>query len=280
MEKGDAVRDDSQCTHGTPAHLACQRCAADKRKERIEESRKALEHAYATRPDDVQRYNARMARFAAARKRERQRVEHLVLGADRPTEKVMEGKRKGRRKPRYVKRPSVLPDGIEQAVTLREVFGYGSATPETARAAGTHQGAIAQLHRNGVIDDQQLEWAAQIANVYRTLTADVDVSVSSLEARIDESRGGREMVGESTHRVRMHLAYGYWRDGQAVKRQMVLDMLVGDTIGYTVAAHRHRCHKRRAKKLLIDAINAWPDAVSRAFRLWSDEEIEQAQNAA
>src|SRR3546814_6894910 len=44
----------------------------------------ALAEAYAADPGSVERFNGRMARIDAARKRERQRVEHVALGADRP----------------------------------------------------------------------------------------------------------------------------------------------------------------------------------------------------
>src|SRR3546814_11293999 len=57
---------------------------AERRAERIAAARTALAEAYAADPGSVDRFNGRMARIDAARKRERQRVEHLALGADRP----------------------------------------------------------------------------------------------------------------------------------------------------------------------------------------------------
>lgn len=78
----------------------------------------------------------------------------------------------------------------------------------------------------------------------------------------------------------MHLAYGYWRQALPSPRQMVLDMIVGDAIGYTVAAARYRVHKRKTKRYLLDAINDWPRCIDQAFRMWTDEEIEEARNAA
>jgi hypothetical protein len=53
----------------------------------------------------------------------------------------------------------------------------------------------------------------------------------------------------------MHLAYGFWRDGLPAPKRMVLDMIVGDPIGYTVASRRYSVGNRKAKGRLIDALN-------------------------
>ncbi|NML88741.1 hypothetical protein HHL26_06625 [Sphingobium sp. TB-6] len=245
------------------------------RAERIAKARADLAAAYAADPEGVARFNARMSRLASARKREQQRIEHLVLGLPRPVERVMEGKRKGRSKPKMVERPMRLEPGIEEAVRVREAWDHKAyGTPETwERSTRTHDGALIQLHRNGTIDKDQLEWAAQIANVYRSLEADVAVKVASLEARVDQSRGGGR-AAEGVLRVRMHLAYGYWRDLLPMPKQMVLDMIVGDAVGFTVAARRYRVHNRRARRELIAAIDRWPLCVAAAFSLVGREEIE------
>lgn len=236
------------------------------RAERIAKARADLAAAYAADPAGVERFNARMARLATARKREKQRIDHLVLGQPRPLEKVTEGKRNGRKKPRLVERPVALEPGIEEAVQVREMWSHKAyGTPETwERSLRTHDDALIQLHRNGTIDKDQLEWAAQIANVYRSLEADVAIKVASLEARVDQSRGGGR-AAEGVLRVRMHLAYGYWRDMLPMPKQMVLDMIVGDAIGYSVAAKRHRVHNRKARRELIAAIDRWPLCVAHAF---------------
>ncbi|UZW54044.1 hypothetical protein NUH86_10905 [Sphingobium sp. JS3065] len=242
---------------------------AEARSAMIAAARQALIEDAARDPDRVTALNARLARMDAARKRERQRIDHLVLGLPRPIERVTEGKRKGRSKPKLIERPVRLEPGIEEAVQVRESWNHKAyGTPETwDRSTRTHDGSLVQLHRNGTIDKDQLEWAAQIANVYRSLEADVAVKVASLEARVDQSRRTGGMAAESVYRVRMHLAYGYWRDMLPLPRQMVLDMIVGDTIGYSVAAHRYRVHKRKAKRFLLDALNRWPMCVAHAFSM-------------
>ena len=253
---------------------------AEARSAMIAAARQALIEDAARDPDRVTALKARLARMDAARKRERQRIDHLVLGLPRPIERVTEGKRKGRSKPKLIERPVRLEPGIEEAVQVREAWNHKAyGTPETwDRSTRTHDGSLVQLHRNGTIDKDQLEWAAQIANVYRSLESDVGVKVASLEARVDQSRRTGGMAAESIYRVRMHLAYGYWRDMLPMPKQMVLDMIVGDTIGYSVAAHRYRVHKRKAKRFLLDALNRWPMCVAHAFSM-VDRQTVDALNA-
>lgn len=250
------------------------------RAERIAAARARLAELHAECPGLVHRYQARMAALTASAKRERARFEYLVLGVARPTERVTIGKRGGRRKPKTVEVPVQLPPGIEEAVKLRERWSHKTqGTVQTWNAAeGTHQGALAQLHKNGTINGEQLEWAAQIANVHRSIESDVAVKVASLEARIDQS-GRPPVIGERIHRVRMHRAYGFWRDMLPAPKSLVLDMIVGDTIGYTVAATRYRVHKRKAKRLLLEAIQRWPLSVAHAFSV-VDQPTVDAMNMA
>jgi hypothetical protein len=204
-------------------------------------------------------------------KRERERIEHLVHGRDRPMI-TRTSKRQGKR--RSTKVAEQLSPGIEEAVQLRERWSHKQGTPETLEAVSrTHQGALAQLHANGTIDNEQLEWAAQIANVARSIEADVTVAVASLEARVDQSRSGADLVGEGINRVRLHSAYTDWRVRLPMPKRLVLDMITGDTIGYTVAGRRYGVGKREALRQLMAAINRWPDCVARAYRRISADDV-------
>ena len=250
------------------------------RQDRIARARQALADRAAADPGGVDRFNLKMARFQAARKREQQRFDHLVLGKPRPAPAVPKkpaGMSKAEWKlerKRLLAAGAQLEPGIEEAFQLRERWSHKAiGTPETWECAErTHSDALIQLERNGTIDKEQLEWAAEIANVYRSIEADVGVKVASLEARVDQSRRGGEVI-ESVRRVRMHLAYGYWREALPAPKQMVLDMIVGDPIGYTVAARRYSVGNLKAKARLIDALNQWPACVDRAYRRWHDEQI-------
>ncbi|MEG3089517.1 hypothetical protein [Sphingomonas sp. PB4P5] len=235
----------------------------DTRAQRIARARQALADRAATNPGEVDRVNLRLSRIDAARKRERQRFETLVLG-HLPTPPVFK-KPKGMKASVWRKEEARLIAEAQAAESIAARWSHKQGTPETLEhAARTHEGALAQLHANGTIDAEQLEWAAQIANVHRSIEADVAVKVASFEARVDQStRGGA--VGERIHRVRMHHAYGIWREMLLAPKALVLDMVVGDAIGYTVAAVRHRVHNRKAKRLLLEAIRRWPMCVAAAF---------------
>ena len=253
------------------------RTPAEARAKRIAAARRQLAEDAKANPDAVAALNTRLGRLDAARKRERQRVEHLVLGKPRPVERVRAHKGAKRKRAKLVERPVRLEPGIEEAMQIREAWSHRwNGTPETLARAGTHSDALIQMHRNGTLDKDQLEWAAQIANVYRSLEADVAVKVASLEARVDQSRRGGQ-AAESVYRVRMHLAYGYWRAMLPAPKQMVLDMIVGDAVGYTVAARRYRVHNRKAKRVLIDALNRWPRCVGHAFSVVDEQTIRAVQ---
>ncbi|MEG3089601.1 hypothetical protein [Sphingomonas sp. PB4P5] len=230
---------------------------------RIDRARRALAERAAAFPGEVAQANLRLSRIDAARKRERQRFETLVLG-QLPKPPVFK-KPKGMKASVWRKEEARLIAEAQAAESIAARWSHKQGTPETLEhAARTHDGALAQLHANGTIDAEQLEWAAQIANVHRSIEADVAVKVASFEARVDQStRGGA--VGERIHRVRMHHAYGIWREMLPAPRALVLDMIVGDAIGYTVAATRYRVNKRKSKRLLLEAIGRWPMCVAAAF---------------
>lgn len=247
--------------------------------ERIAEARADLARRYAENPDQVRQFNQRTARLDAARKRERERFETKVLGQapERPALKKPAGMSRAEWKVERKRRQAEALAAMSPALKWAGKQG----TPETLEhAQRTHQGALAQLHANSTIDNDQLEWSAEIANVHRSIESDVRVSVASLEARVDQSRNNGSMAGESIRRIRLHLAYGYWRDLLPQPKQLVLDMIVGDAIGYSVAAARHHVHHRKAKRELIAAINRWPECVDRSYRRHSDDEIERARDAA
>lgn len=225
-----------------------------------------------------------MARLTAAAKRERQRVDHLVLGKPRPKPQLIRPAGMPKQQWKIERREmeakgATLEPGVEEAVRRRELFDHGRGTPETnANREIHHHDCLLQLERNGTIDKEQLEWAAEIANVHRSIESDVAIKIASFETRVDQSKRG-PLIAEGVYRVRMHVAYTIWRSQLPAPKQLVLDMIVGDAIGYTVAARRHRVHNRKAKAQLLAALNRWPDCVSCAFRSVSKDEVDRANAA-
>lgn len=130
-------------------------------------------------------------------------------------------------------------------------------TPETHdRASQCNQGALARLYQSGAIDAEQLAAAVEIATVAERIAADVTVRTASMETRVDVTRLGDGAFYERLGHVRREAAYTRWR-GQLPHRAPVLDMLTGEQCGFTIVARRYGMHHRRAKQLLIDALDLW-----------------------
>ncbi|WP_235530332.1 hypothetical protein [Sphingomonas sp. Leaf62] len=144
------------------------------------------------------------------------------------------------------------------------------------RASRTHQGALARLWHSGAIDADQLAAAVEIAIVAERIGADVAVRTASLETRIDSGRRGDGAFYEALSRVRHEVAYTRWRAAIDGPIGAVLDMVVGETVGFTVVAKRYRMHNRRAKKLLIDALDLWPRVLGQVCKEIDRAAVDQA----
>lgn len=204
----------------------------------------------------------------AIAERERQRFEHLVLGRDRPVITVTRGAgRKGKRKAVTTETPVTLAPGIEERVALREAWSKQSTsqgTPEThAKHARRQEGALQRLYMKGSIDHHQLAAGVDIARIAHEIRANVTVKTASLESRVDTTPRGDGTFFEQLGQVRAEMAYTEWRRQVRGPLTAILAMIVGDdddngAEGFTVVAKRYGMHNRRAKQLLIDALDLWP----------------------
>lgn len=207
-----------------------------------------------------------------ARPTETQRIAHLVLGAPRP-KGITVGRGRSKRQI-----PVVLAPGIEEQVELRERWSHKQGTPQThEHFAAKRDGAIARLHASRAITDEQLQSAAQIAAIAERIRADVIVKTANLEGRVDTARHGDGFF-EQLKLVRREIAYSRWRTlvqrSRPKAAAIVLDMLIGDD-GLTIVARRHGMHHRRARQLLVDALDIWP-----AILLAACGEVDEATLAA
>lgn len=197
--------------------------------------------------------------------RERQRVAHLVLGAPRPAPSLPErpkglSKMEWRvEKARLRQAGSVLAPGIEERVQLRERWSHKArGTPEThehAAAEARREGALARLHATGAIDAHQLAAAEEIMAAYRAVTADVTVRTAKLEPR---GTGGGPLAAsaERISAVILDRAYSAWRDAVHPHGAMLLSIIIDD-VGLTIAARRARMSNRRARAVLVAALDRW-----------------------
>lgn len=152
-------------------------------------------------------------------------------------------------------------------------------TPQThEHAARTHQGALAGLHARGVITAEQLGWAVEIASVAEAIERDVAMTIVSYEPRIDNSASARNVLVEGLMKARRELAYSRWRKMLPMPKRLVLDMLVGEPIGYATAARRYGVHYRKVKKYLLRAIDRWPECMDWAENQLDREELERARD--
>ena len=193
--------------------------------------------------------------------RERQRVQHLVLGVPRPKPPKRRRSRVG----------VALEPGVEEWVALRERWSHKAAgtveTHEHADRARRRPGSLARLFDSGAIDKDQLAAADQIAEAHRAITADVAIRTASYETRID---GGSRMPEEAMlGHVRAEFTYGWWRDHVDGPIDALLAVIVYD-IGLTIVARRQGISMPRARKLLTEALDLWwkglgvtrPDAIA------------------
>jgi len=149
-------------------------------------------------------------------------------------------------------------------------------TPEThEHASRRNQGALVRLYQNGTIDSEQLASAVEIAQVVERIGRDVAVKTASLETRIDVTRIGDGGFFERLGQVRREYAYTQWRQLLPLPAA-VLDMVAGEPVGFTIVARRYRMHNRKAKQLLLDALDLWPEILGDAFKAIDERDLAAA----
>jgi hypothetical protein len=154
----------------------------------------------------------------------------------------------------------------EQHATAARWDHKRHGTPETHEHASRQaQGSLHMLYVRGVIDQFELADADVIAAIAAKIGAELTIRTVSLETRVDASPRAGGAFYEALGAVRAEMAYGRWR-AALPQAQPVLAMIVGD-MGISAAAARHNISARRARRLLIEALDMWPnfyaDAVKR-----------------
>lgn len=146
-------------------------------------------------------------------------------------------------------------------------------TPETLLKAGwVQQGALARLYMNGHLSIDQLAWAQEIRVVAERIGRDVAIGSISLETRVDNGRDLTRQAWESLGKVRAEVAYTRWR-AQLGKPAPVLAMIVEDRACRAVAK-AFRMRDVAARRLLTDALDAWPGCYQDAADRVDAEDLE------
>lgn len=164
----------------------------------------------------------------------------------------------------------------QRVETLERWKHKNEGTPEThEQHSHRREGALARLYKNGTIDSEQLAAAAEIGAVAERIGRDVAVKTASLETRIDVGvRRTDALHDERIGAVRREVAYTRWRLVVAAPA-LVLDMLVED-VGIAAAAERHRVHARKARRLLLRALDLWSEILSDVFRQVDERDLDYA----
>lgn len=197
--------------------------------------------------------------------RERQRVSHLVFGRPRPPA-ILPRKPEGMsrlewkvEKQRLRDAGCALADGVEEHVQLRERWSHkAKATPETlehAAVSAGRAGVLLRLVRTGAIDAHQLAAAERIAEAFAAITAEVTVRTAKWG---DRNPGGGPNAAEAVPiaAVIQQRTYQRWREETGVHAPMVLAIVVDD-MAVTTAARRWRLSDRKARGILIAALDRW-----------------------
>jgi hypothetical protein len=152
-----------------------------------------------------------------------------------------------------------------RAAMLERWKHKNDGTPEThEHAYRTQQGALARMFMVGDLTTDQLAWAVDIGETAELIERDVAVRIVAYEPRIDCQASGRDVLVEGIKRVHREIAYSWWRQRIPEPRRAILDMLTGEPKAFSTVARQHRMHKRRARRILIAAIDLWPEAMEHA----------------
>lgn len=177
-----------------------------------------------------------------------------------------------------------------QAMAAQDFGHKRNGTVEThAKAGKVRQGALARLHTSGAISIDHVGWAEEIKLEHDLIDAEVSVRTVNWGTRVDVTRSGQAAFFESLGRVRRAVAYTRWRAelaplcnavGRPAGVQHLLEMVVDD-LGVTRAASLLHMSVRRARGLLIRAVELWPELLSEVKddvgeREWMDVYVKLA----
>lgn len=124
---------------------------------------------------------------------------------------------------------------------------------------------LSRLRDKGDITEDQYAASLQIAYIAEMLERAASVRCASLEARVDNSGGSHDLLIEKLGAVRMEAAYTAWRQRLPMPRRMVIDMLTSGNLVAT--ARRYNTPWRRARKILIAALDVWADECARSRKV-------------
>lgn len=161
---------------------------------------------------------------------------------------------------------------------LAERYGHKPGTPETYAALeaigpSRMQSPIGRMYESGALSDEQYNAADEIATVAEMIERAVSVRGASLEARVDNSGASRDLLIESLGRVRLEMTYSAWRARLPMPRRMVLQMVLTNQ-PLTSTARAFKVPWRKARVMLIDALDRWSEVKDQIWKAVDEEDVE------
>lgn len=135
--------------------------------------------------------------------------------------------------------------------------------------------SLVRMHQTGKLTNEQYEAAIRIARVAERIERSVAVRCASLEARVDNSGGSRNVLIEALSQVRDEMAYTRWRRLLPLPRRMILDMLLVDR-ALSTTARIYGMDWPRGRRLLVNALDLWIDLRGRVQKEVDDRDVFQA----
>ena len=124
---------------------------------------------------------------------------------------------------------------------------------------------IATMHERGQLTAMQFAAAGQIAFTAEAIERAVSVKCASMEARVDHSGSGRDVLVERLAAVRREQTYTLWRRTLPTPKRLVLDMVLTPR-SLVATARVYNVPWRRARMFLLDALDRWSDIEERVWR--------------
>ena len=175
--------------------------------------------------------------------------------------------------------------GADGPLITPETEGHGNYTETFIRHIETNTMAWTKrnqksspmdvLHSRGVITADQLHAAEQIEVANSLVSGDVAVRGASLEARVDNSGGNRDLLIEGLARVWAELTYSRWRRAIPEPKAMILEMITG-TEAVSRVCRRFNMRWSAARNLLIGALDTWIGLNDKVVEDVDREDIEAA----
>ena len=184
-------------------------------------------------------------------------------------------RKQGKRTPFQMDADTPTQEQMRSGEFEREFVTHAeTATKAMAHKRRQSRSALEYMRGRGSLTDEQFYSAQQIAQLAEQIERTVAVSCASLEARVDCSGSARNAVNESLYRVRAEGAYTEWRAGLPLPRRMFIDMVTQDA-GLSAIAAEHGMGWPKAKEMLLDALDAWPEIFAKYVKAIEQEDLDR-----